>query len=346
MKNTMTRRKALAAGAASAGILTGTTGSKAEAYSLEKTWGDDFLTPWSPPATVKRDLKPGSTPIRLSCTSYGIHYSKDGKIGDNIKQIRDMGYTAGEGNDEWKQASDSEIRELHDALKTHDVWFYALHICINNIHPDLSERQKNIKRVAEMVQAAERLGLSFVVTHTGSRDDSPTKPHRDNWTKETWDDSVKAIRQIIKDTAGSKVNLGVEALNPCNINNPKAHVRLREDVGDPRVKVTLDPTNMLNTNDYYRTTELINECFGLLGEDILYAHAKDVLWLPDMLPAFKWVIPGTGTMDYETYLVNLSRLKYTRPLLLEFLPTEQYPQAKKFIEDTAAKVGVKIYRQA
>lgn len=120
--------------------------------------------------------------------------------------------------------------------------------------------------------------------------------------------------------------------------------RLREDVGDPRVKVLLDPTNMLNPSVYYRTTELLNECFSLLGENILYAHAKDVLWTPDMLPSLKWVVPGMGTMDYEVYLTHLSRLKNPRPLLLEFLPAEQYPQAKKFIEETAARIGVKIHR--
>ena len=75
----------------------------------------------------------------------------------------------------------------------------------------------------------------------------------------------------------------------------------------------------------------------------MYAHAKDVLWAPEMLPVLKWVVPGTGTMDYESYLTRLSRLKYTRPLLLEFLSTEKYPEAKKFIEETAQKVGVKIY---
>ena len=37
------------------------------------------------------------------------------------------------------------------------------------------------------------------------------------------------------------------------------------------------------------------------------------------------------------------RMKYTRPFLLEFLPAEKYPLAKKYIEDTARNVGVKIY---
>ena len=100
---------------------------------------------------------------------------------------------------------------------------------------------------------------------------------------------------------------------------------------------------MLNTTNYYQTTELINTCFDLLGEDILYAHAKDVSWTPRMLPAFEWVIAGTGTVDFETYLARLSRLKYTRALLLEFLQKDQYPAVKKYIEKTAARIGVKIH---
>ncbi|MHB9028260.1 MAG: sugar phosphate isomerase/epimerase family protein [Candidatus Latescibacterota bacterium] len=339
----MTRRAALGATAASGMLFTPGLLRHTQAYPLAKTWGEDFLTPWSPTEKVKRDLAPGPNPIRLSCVAYRLDYEKGKSIADKVKKVREMGYTAAEANDSWKDASDSDIRELRDALQEHDVLFYALHICVNNIHPDLAERRKIQKRVAEMVGTADRLGLSFVVSHTGSCDVSPTRPHRDNWNRETWKASVEAIKQILKDTSGSKVNLGIEALNPCNINNPRAHVQLREEVGDPRVKVTLDPTNMLNTGVYYRITELINECFALLGEDIVYAHAKDVLWVYDMLPAFKWVVPGAGVMDYEVYLTHLSRLRHARPLLLEFLPVEQYPEAKKFVEETAARAGVKIY---
>ena len=343
MAEHITRRQALTAGAA-AGVMAGSVGSTAEAQLLSKAWGDDFLMPWSPDGGVSRALTPGNTPIRLSCSAYGLSYSADLNIPERVKEIRRAGYTAAEGNDEWKLATDSQIRELKDALRESDLMFYALHRCINNIHPDLSERRKINKRVAEMVEAADRLGLTFVVSHTGSvSPDSATMPHRDNWTKEAWDASVTALKQILKDTSGSSVALGIEALNPCNINNPKAHVRLREDVGDSRIKVTLDPQNMLSMATYYRSTELVNECFDLLGEDICYAHCKDVLLKQTMLPSFEWVVVGTGTMDYETYLTRLSHMKYPRALFLEFLPRDKYPEAKKYVEETAAKVGVKIY---
>ena len=343
MEKKISRRGALVAGTAAAGFLAGSSGLEVRAKTLPQQWGGDFLMPWSPTGSTQKKLTPGNTPVRLSCSSYCLHYTQGMDIAESVQSIKNAGYTAAEGNDNWKHATDSEIRELNQVLKEKDLLFYTIHVCINNIHPDLTERRKINKRVAENVEAAERLGLSFIVTHTGSCADRATLPHRDNWTKETWDTSVKAIRQILNDTSGSKVSLGIEALNPCNINNPWAHVRLREDVGDPRVKVTLDPQNMINLNTYYRMTEVVNECFDLLGEDICYAHCKDVKLKDTMLPAFEWVVAGTGTEDFETYLVRLSLMKYTRPFLLEFLPKEKYPLAKKYIEETAKKVGVEIY---
>ena len=340
----LTRRTLLKSGGVATAMTMSGIVPGSQAYPLAEAWGGDFLTPWSPRSEMARDLTAGQTPVRLSCSAYGLHYEKGMDIGSRVKEIRDAGYTAAEANDSWKEATDSDIRELHDALNRHDLMFYTLHLCVNNIHPDLSVRRDNIRRVTEMVETASRLGHGFVVSHTGScATDRPTHPHRDNWTRETWKTSVNSLRQILKDTSGSGVDLAIEALNPCNINNPYAHVRLREDVGDPRIKVTLDPQNMINPATYYRTSELVNLCFDLIGEDICYAHAKDVAWEPEMLPSFSWVVAGTGTMDFETYLIRLSRLKTTRPLLLEFLPAEKYPEARNHIISTARSVGVSIY---
>ena len=185
----------------------------------------------------------------------------------------------------------------------------------------------------------------MVTTHTGTcSTESPVAPHKDNWTWETWRKSVDAIRQILKDTVGMKVQLGIEAVNMTATNNPRAHLQLIEEIGDPRLKVLLDPVNMLNLGTYYRNTELINECFDLLGENIIAAHAKDTYVLPNMMSAYiTEVAAGKGILDYETYLVRLSRLSWPRTLLIEHIPDEEYPGAKKYIEDTAKRLGVKIY---
>ena len=340
----MKRRQALTAGTIAGGFVASGqyTIPTAEAQQLDTTWGEGFVTPWSPREEKSR-LGAGSTPVRLSCQAHRLQFEKGTSIAEQVKSVRDNGYTAVESNNSWAEANDSEIRELHETLREFDVYFYALHLGGNNCHPDRAERERVISRVSNAVETADRLGLEFILCHYGGAADSSTRPHRDNWTRETWRRGVESLKTILKNTAGSSVALGIEALNPSIVNNPWAHKQLQEDVGSDRIRVSLDPQNMIHTGTYYRTTELVHNCFDLLGEDIMYCHAKDVGWVDAMLPAFEWVVAGTGCMDFETYLLRLSHMKYPRAMFLEFLPDDQYPLAKKHIEDCARRTGVTIY---
>ena len=348
MARWITRRQALLSGAATTGLLSYSSPALSQNVPLKNVWGEDFLMQWSAPENVNRDLTPGPSHIRLSCNAYNLRTPKEGESwGDLVRRVHDAGYTAVEASGSgWDYTiGDSAIREIKAACDEYDVEFYTLHVWANIIHPDLEERNRIHKLHADAIEMANRLGMKFILTHTGGRSGGMNKdrPHTLNFTKETWEMSVNAVKKILKDTAGSPVALAFEAVNSCNNNTPQSHVRLKQDVGNDRVKVTLDPANMLYAGTYFRTSELLNACFDLLGEDIMYAHAKDELW-DDMMPHFEGVTLGEGGMDYELYLAHLSRLKYPRCLLIEHLPTDQYPPSKQFLEDTAARLGVTIYK--
>jgi sugar phosphate isomerase/epimerase len=354
MPKHMTRRKALAAGTSAVGIIAAAGCSPHEQTAIsEESSPPPFLTPWSPPENVERDLTPGNTPVRLASWSSTttLDYKKDVSPTELVKRIRDAGYTSGNAytgmnapRNPWLECPDSEISELKAAMEKYDVTFFDMHSVGNNLHPDTSTREKSLKYIAECCEAAERVGCPMVTSHAGNTSPvSAISPHKDNWTWDSWKLAVKGTRQILKDTAGMNVELGIEAVNMTCMNNPRAHARFIEDVGDPRCKVLLDPINMISLRNYFRTTELINECFDLLGENILAAHAKDTLILDKMLAYITELAAGKGELDYEQYLVRLSKLNTPRTLLIEHIPDEQYAEAKKFIEDTAAKVGVAIY---
>ena len=255
MAKHINRRRALATGVTSLGLAATLGGADAQAGPLPDVWGQDFLKQWSPPANLKRDLTPGKSHIRLS--NPRLSYQEDTDFGAAVKSIRDEGYTACEASPRnFASITDSKIREMQAALKQYDVEFYGFHIVVNIIDPDPTRAENNRKQVAQAVELAERIGLKHVLTHTGGRNPKGKDiPHPDNWTRETWEMSVNAIRQILKDTSGSKIPLAVEAVNSCNNNTPQSHVRLKQDVGDPRVKVTLDPTNMLDPGFVFRTQE-------------------------------------------------------------------------------------------
>jgi sugar phosphate isomerase/epimerase len=299
---------------------------------------------------TNRNVKPGNTPVRLANFSLQVNPGQKESVAETVKKIRDAGYSStlthtslGTKNP-WLAVSDSVVIELGEALKKYDVTLFDAMIWANLIHPDEKTRQEALSYAAENVTAADRIGCPMVTAVTGSCDPKYyIGIHPDNWSNATWKRSIASIRQILRDTSGCKTALGIEACITTNIDSPKAHKRFMDDVGDPRCKVCLDPTNMMSFERYYHSTELLNECFDLLGENILGCHAKDTYILPDkMLAYITEVAPGKGVQDYETYLVRMSQMKQPRTLLIEHIQNEEYAPAKAFIEETARKVGVRI----
>ncbi len=352
MSNRISRRNALAYGAVSAALAAGSSLSPA-AEKEERPFSERRWWRPGPNLDLKRDLMPGPTPVRLACMSSTtlLKYPTNMSITEAVKRIRDQGYTSANDHygigtrNKWLDAPESEITELKEALKTFDVDFFDIMVWTNLLHPDVKTRQKNLKYVAENLEAADRVGARMCTMVTGSCDpDYYIGMHPGNWTRETWKITIDSINQLIRDTSGCKTLLGMESVLTTNLNDPQAHKRLLEDVNHPRCKICLDIANMTSFERYYHSTETINESFDLLGENIVGCHGKDNLILRDKMLCHIVEAPlGEGVHDYETYLVRMSRLSWPRTLLLEHFADETYPAQKAFVEKTAAKVGVKIY---
>ena len=347
MPRNVSRRTMMATGAAATGLMFGSTTKKADAWALKDVEGKKFLTQFSPDPDVKRNLKPGSSSVRLSCVSYGLSNSGRTSIGDQIARVREMGYTAVEAyHTGIRNITDSQVREIKAACEQHDVLFYNIHVWDNITNPDPTRQKAVHDEYLRAIEMAEQVGIDFVLIHSGSLAAAGAGiAHPQNWSMEGWNTSVKALKQVVADSAGSRISLGIESINTTNVNNPRAHVQIREDVGSDRIKAVVDPCNMIHAGVVFRMTELLNECFDIIPEDaICYFHAKDVSWT-GMLPGFSWVVPGQGVMDYEVYLAHLSRLSKTHVLMTEFLNGDaQYRQAREYIEETAANIGVKVYK--
>ncbi len=331
MKRLSTRRQALTTGIAAAGAFAAPMGRQAEAW------------PPGPDENLRRDLKPGKTPVLLSTV---LKRPNSGTIRDMMKGVRETGHTAVFVYPSyWNGLSGDDIRLIKESVDEFGMKVFEFGGYVNMLHPDTATRQRYLKSLATCFETAEALDCPMVGTISGTRDTHHygINPHPDNWTMETWRLLIDGVKQVLKDTSGSKVVLGMEAQVTTNLDGPKAHLRLMEDVGDERCAVNLDPVNMVSLNRYYHTTELINECFDLLGERIYGCHAKDSYVLPDKQTVqIREVCPGRGVLDYETYLVRMSRMEWPRAIHPEHLPDDQYPEADAYIRSVAERVGVTI----
>ncbi len=346
MRTPLSRRRALAlTGAAASGFALRSARAADAAGSANEIGRSEFWGP-GPDRNRKKDLAPGKTPVLLSAI---LRKPKTGTIREMIRRVRETGHTAAFLYPSYWGGSEglpeADIPVLRDALKEFGISIFEFGGYVNMLHPDTATRERFLKRLAVCIETAEKLDCPMVGTISGSRDPHPygINPHPDNWTLPTWRLLVSGVKQVLRDTSGSRVVLGMEAQVTTNLDSPKAHLRLMEDVGDERCAVNLDPVNMVSFERYFHTTELIEECFDLLGEKIYGCHAKDsYVWPDKQTVQVQEVCPGRGVLDYETYLVRMSRMKWPRSIHPEHIPEDQFPEADAYIRKVAARVGVSI----
>ena len=360
----ISRRNLFAAGAAglAAGAVTGgATTAAAQAaraparsamptrVGLPNVWGEDFLYQWSPNENYVRNTTPGPNTIKLSGQTTPRMTNAEGTdYAAILKQMHDGGWSATEvPSDAWMRRGkmpESEIRLIKDQLKANDIVLYGMHCAGNIIAPD-PDADRWQRHIIDTVHAADEMGCELILTHAGSMYPNRNIAHPQNWSKEAWNRSVNALKRICKDTAGVKIDIAIEAVNTESINNPWAQKRLREDVGDERITCGLDITNIVDPSCAFRMSEMIDTTFDLLRDQIRYVHAKDLAW-NSMLAGLNWTMQGTGLMDYELYLAQISRITRTKTpyMLIEFLTENQeYEQAQRNVRSIANRIGVKIH---
>lgn len=339
-------RTMLAGGlAATAASISGGLSSSAEATESVGPYVNGGYNKTGPDETRRNKPAPGTTPVHLSAI---LRRPTEGSIHDMVKHVRETGHTSAFiYSSYWGQSglTDADVPELKDALTTFGIRIFEYGGYVNMLHPETATRERFLKQLCSCIEMAEKFDSPMVGTISGSRDPHPygINPHPDNWTMTTWRLLVAGVKQVLKDTSGSRVALGMEAQVTTNLDSPKAHLRLMEDVGDERCVVNLDPVNMISLKRYYHTTELIEECFDLLGEKIYGCHAKDTYIWPDKQTVhIQEVCAGRGILDYETYLARMSRMKWARSLHPEHIPIEQFPEADAYIRRVAEKIGVTV----
>ncbi len=95
----------------------------------------------------------------------------------------------------------------------------------------------------------------------------------------------------------------------------------------PRLKVVIDPANLIVPDDERPMSQVLDEAFDLLGEHIVIAHAKD-RGVDDTFRA-----AGEGILDYDSYLRLLQARAFPGPLIIHGLAETQVDAVLQFLYD-------------
>lgn len=214
----------------------------------------------------------------------------------------------------------------------------------NPICPDEATRQKGIEACQQKLALADHIGARCCVNVAGSRSDNWAGPDKNNYGEDTFDLIVESVRTIIDAVKPTRSFYALEMMPWIYPDSPDTNLDLLRAIDRPQFAVHFDPVNIINSpRRYCNNSALIRECFDKLGPYIKSCHAKDILLHNKLTVHLDEVRPGTGTLDYKTFLTELNKLHPDTPLMIEHLKgEEEYAKAAEHIRTVATQNGMSL----
>jgi sugar phosphate isomerase/epimerase len=221
---------------------------------------------------------------------------------------------------------------IRAAAAQHHVEMAAISGTFNMIHPDPQAVQLGLSRLRVLAAACRDLGTSVITLCTGSRDAQDMwRWHDDNATPQAWADLLTATEVALQIADEEGVTLAFEPERANVIYSAERGHALLAAMQSPRLKVILDPANIIIPGDPREMDRVIDEAFDLLGEHIVIAHAKD-RGADDEFRAI-----GEGILNYDRYLHHLQSRAFDGALVMHGFPESYVGSAVRFLQPKLGK---------
>jgi sugar phosphate isomerase/epimerase len=237
------------------------------------------------------------------------------------------------------------IRATVGAFARHDVVIAEVGRWVNLLDPDPEARRKSLATVTEGLALAEAVGARCCVDIAGSfSTTSWFGPHPDNLSDRFFDAAVENARAILDAVKPTRTTFGYEMMAWSLPDSPDAALRMLKAVDRKAFAIHLDPCNLVNSPErYYRSSDLVRECYAKLGPQVASVHVKDLAWDVEMAVHFREVRLGLGSIDHGVWLAEHARVCPEVPLMLEHLSAEaEYDAARDHLRAAGDRLGLRF----
>ena len=243
-------------------------------------------------------------------------------------------------------AKTADIDAYVSAAKEHDLVICEIGIWNNLLDPDESKRQVNFTRAVHQLELADYSGANCCVNIAGSYNpDCWDGCHADNFTRRAFDEIVEISQRIIDAAQPKRTFYTLEPMPNMYPDTADSYLELIRAIDRSQFGAHIDIVNIISSpRAYYGNTAVINEWFDKLAPYVRCCHAKDSIIRNRLTVHLDECRPGTGNLDYDTYLKRVNELPDKNIcLMLEHMSeAEDYRLATEFIKAKAEKLGIKL----
>lgn len=242
-------------------------------------------------------------------------------------------------------SDDALIAQYADACRQHQLLIAEVGAWSNPVSEIAQQREDALKKCKGQLRLAEQLGANCCVNIAGAFGGSRWDGfHRNNYTAEAFDATVRSIQEIIDDVNPKNTFYCMEAMQWMIPDTPAQYLKLMQAVDRDAFAVHIDITNWVYTpQTYLYNHEFINETFDLLGDHVKSCHLKDSLMHEDVTSMLQEVGVGLGKLDIAQYVRRAEALSPEVPMIIEHLSgDEAYYQAIARMKNIAQEANVTI----
>ncbi len=196
------------------------------------------------------------------------------------------------------------------------VSIWGLSATFNAIHPDPARRERETAAAVALIRTVRHFGAAVATICTGTRDAADMwRAHPDNTTPAAWTDLRRTLDALLEAAGAGNIRIGIEPEAGNVVIDAKAARRLLDEVGDPRLRIVLDPANLVTPDALDRQRGILDEAFDLLGPETICVQAKDVA-------TDGHTIAGQGGLDYDHIFSRVAGLPGVPVVIQDATPAE------------------------
>lgn len=240
-----------------------------------------------------------------------------------------------------ERIEDDTLEVIRTEAAAHEVALVALSGTFNMAHPVSETRAAGVANLRVLARACSNLQIPVLTLCTGSRDPVDMwRRHPENTSKEAKADFLHTLEAAIRIAESEGLLLAIEPEPGNIIDSAIAASQLIRGIGSSRIRVILDPANLVRTQSVSENRTAIEAACQLLGDYIVIAHAKDRDADGTIRPA------GEGVVDFPHFLKCLQEVNFRGPLIVHGIEETQATQVARYLKTISSSLGEEIDRAA
>lgn len=200
---------------------------------------------------------------------------------------------------------------------------------LNLANPDAVQLKAIQEKYKANIRFAAHLGAGVVGTETGAPN-VEYKFEEACWNEESLQIFIKNLRPVVKYAEQMGVLMAIEPVVRHIVCNPVRARRVLDEIDSPNLRIILDPVNLLESYNYEKQDEIIDEAIELLGRDVAVLHVKDFVIKDGKLVS---VPVGQGQCHWDRIIPYMKKEKPYMHATLEDTKPDNAVAALNYITD-------------